>query len=1177
MPDLPRGTVTLLFTDIEGSTRLLRRLGNAYGGVLAEHQRLLRAAFAAHGGHEVDTQGDSFFVSFSRAGDAAAAAAAAQRALAAQQWPDGVAVRVRMGLHTGEPDVAGAGYVGLAVHLAARVGAAAHGGQVLLSTATQAVLQDRLPEGLTLRDLGEHRLKDFDRPERLYQLVLPDLPSDFPPLRTPDAGDGLRQAAPFLTPPPLLVGREREQTMLRERLGAALGGRGGAVLIGGEAGIGKTTLAEGLMHEAATYGALTLAGRCYDLIETPPYGPWLDLFAHYSATADGPTPPTALISCGAAVEVANQATLFGEVLAFFTRLASRQPVVLLLDDLHWADPASLDLLRALARELGRLPLLLLGTYRADELTRRHPLYSLLPLLVREARTELLDLRRLGREDVRALVRAQCVLPPAEEARLVTALLDHAEGNPFFTGELLRSLGEEGLLRQGESGWTLGDLAQARVPPLLRQVIDTRLARLDEETQRHLAVAAVIGQRVPLQLWAAVTGTLEETLLDATEEAIGARVLEAADGGADVRFVHALIREALYEGILPPRRRLWHRRVAEALLAEARPDPDLVASHLQRAGDQRAATWLIRAGERAQHAYALLTAAERFEAALTLLEGQGGDPRERARLLYRLSRMRRYADPRGAIAYLDDAEALAQEARDELLAAYIACARGYLRCTVGQIRRGLAELEAQVLVFDALTPDEQARLARLQELLGDPPDTQHYRGALASWLALAGRYAEALTHGERVVGGTSAPPMRGAGTSFYANACRGLASAHAALGRPAEARRLYTRAGDAYRAAEHWYQVGNTLGLELYEVVLPYMPDDLTERRRLATAAEEAWARASDALADLPRHLAHLPLLLLEGGWAEARELALAVRAPGSRTQWRPFASSFLARLARDQGDAALAWSLVRERLPEGAAGEPGDAIFLDVLSLQRLAAALALDANDLPAARSWLDAHDRWTLWADCLLGQAEGCLLWARYHRATGDLTRARAAAAEALERAKQPRQPLVLLAAHRMLGELNTAPSEQDEASAHFDAALALADTCGATYERALTQLALAGHHAATGDHAAAQTTLSEARVVFTDLGAAPALTEAEALARQLLATGESPAPTSTPPAGLSAREVEVLRLVAEGLTDAEVAARLFLSPRTVSGHLRSIYAKLGISSRSAATRLAIEYGLR
>ncbi len=502
---------------------------------------------------------------------------------------------------------------------------------------------------------------------------------------------------------PTLVGRERERALLRERLAAAVAGRGGLVLIGGEAGIGKTALAEALGREAAAQGALTLVGRCYDLTETPPYGPWLDIFAHLPAAAELPPPPIAVAPGGEAVALPNQAALFGRVCAYFEAVAARRPLLLFLDDLHWADPASLDLLRFLAREFAALPILLVVTYRADELTRRHPLYALLPLLVREAHADRLDLRRLGPDDVRALVRARYGLPGAAEDRLVRGLLTYAEGNPFYIGELLRTFEEEGALRRTDAGWALADVVSVSVPPLLRQVIDGRLARLGEEHQRLLAIAAIIGQRVPLALWAATAGVPEDALIDAIEEGAGARLLEAGDGGTDVRFVHALIREALYEGLLPPRRRGWHRRAAEALMASPSPDPDAVASHLQQAGDPRAAEWLIRAGERAQRSYALLTAAERFEASLTLLEGQGADPRERARLLYRLARMRRYADPRGAIGYLDDAEALAAEAGDDLLAAYAACFRGYMRCISGEIRRGLGELAAGVAAFDALPP------------------------------------------------------------------------------------------------------------------------------------------------------------------------------------------------------------------------------------------------------------------------------------------------------------------------------------------------------------------------------------------------------------------------------------------------------------------------------------------
>ena len=180
---LPGGTITFLFTDIEGSTRLLKRLGEDYGLVLAEHHRLFRTLFEEHGGREVDTQGDAFFAVFRRAKDAVAAALAGQRRVAAISWPEQVDVRVRMGMHTGEPSLAADRYIGLGVHRAARICSAAHGGQILLSHATYAVLADELLPDLRFRDLGDHALKDLDRPERIYQLVAPDLPDAFPPLR----------------------------------------------------------------------------------------------------------------------------------------------------------------------------------------------------------------------------------------------------------------------------------------------------------------------------------------------------------------------------------------------------------------------------------------------------------------------------------------------------------------------------------------------------------------------------------------------------------------------------------------------------------------------------------------------------------------------------------------------------------------------------------------------------------------------------------------------------------------------------------------------------------------------------------------------------------------------------------------------------------------------------------
>jgi YVTN family beta-propeller protein len=186
--DLPTGTVTFLFTDIEGSTTLLKSLGGErYHEVLAEHQRIVRTACAEAGGREIDTQGDSFFFAFRKAKDAVAAAIASQRALAAFDWPDGSSVRVRMGLDTGEPVVGTDRYVGLGVHRTARIMAAGHGGQILLSATTRNLAHDELPSGVALRDLGEQRLKDLDHPVRLYQVVASDMPARFPRLRTLDS------------------------------------------------------------------------------------------------------------------------------------------------------------------------------------------------------------------------------------------------------------------------------------------------------------------------------------------------------------------------------------------------------------------------------------------------------------------------------------------------------------------------------------------------------------------------------------------------------------------------------------------------------------------------------------------------------------------------------------------------------------------------------------------------------------------------------------------------------------------------------------------------------------------------------------------------------------------------------------------------------------------------------
>jgi ATP/maltotriose-dependent transcriptional regulator MalT len=246
------------------------------------------------------------------------------------------------------------------------------------------------------------------------------------------------------------------------------------------------------------------------------------------------------------------------------------------------------------------------------------------------------------------------------------------------------------------------------------------------------------------------------------------------------------------------------------------------------------------------------------------------------------------------------------------------------------------------------------------------------------------------------------------------------------------------------------------------------------------------------------------------------------------------------------------------------------------LAVQRLAAHLALDDGDLAAARRWLEAHDRWLAWSGAILWRAEGALGWAAYHRAAGDLVAARQHAERALAHASEPRQPLALLTAHRALGELATADGRHVEAQTHLDAALALADACAAPYERALTLLALVELRAVAGERDGARSMLDEVRAILEPLDAKPALARADKLAAALDTLPGTP-PSSLFPAGLSAREAEVLRLVAQGFSNAEIAARLFLSTRTVTTHLTAIYTKLGVENRAAAAAFAVEHGLR
>jgi DNA-binding CsgD family transcriptional regulator len=853
----------------------------------------------------------------------------------------------------------------------------------------------------------------------------------------------------------------------------------------------------------------------------------------------------------------------------------------------------LELLRHIAPHLRHWPIVLVVTYRGVELTRNHPLTQQLPALAREAEGSRLELRRLDSRALRSLVAGTYQLTAADEARLTAYLEQHAEGNPFFATELLRALEEEALLQPGGERWELGTLERVVVPTFLRQVIEGRVARLGEEVRESLAMAAVIGQEVPLALWGEVANLDEETLWAIVEQAIDAHLLAADPDGLQVRFVHALTREALYEGILPPRRRLWHRQVATALLADADPDPDTVAHHLQQAGDPYAWEWLIKAGDRAQRAYAWLTAGERFRAAAILLTGNASEARVRCQLLYRLSRLRRFSDPAAAIGALDEAGRLATRINDPVLAAEIQWHRGNLLFYADRCRTGLATSDAALEALEAMplgmtrvfTTAEPWLADAMPEALVDTADEAlavetlhaaglHFRSATRSWThASAGYPLTAIPMGERYLAALAdIPGATGGIHSTIAFPYLGIGVAKAVLGKPEEARQTFALARALFMEQSHHALTAFTLLSELREVALTYDAAVPARRRILAAEAEAALSQAGGALGPgVSPALAWLNCLVLDGQWREADHILEDLSLPGN-SQLRREVTDARAALAHHRGQPEIAWAQIRPLFPQGAATEPGDLIHQEGLFLQRLAADLCLDAGDLPGANAWLMAHDAWLDWSGSVLGHADGKTAWARFHRANGNPAAVRLAADDALALSSLPDQPLVCLAVHRLLGEIETVAGNHAAATAHLTTSLALANACEAPFERSLTLLALAELHAAFGDTDAAATRLDEVRQVCAQLGAAPTLARVDVLANRLQArpSGERY------PAGLTEREVEVLRLLPRGLSNAEIAETLFLSPRTVQTHLTNLYGKLGVSGRAEAVAYAMAHGL-
>jgi DNA-binding CsgD family transcriptional regulator len=592
----------------------------------------------------------------------------------------------------------------------------------------------------------------------------------------------------------------------------------------------------------------------------------------------------------------------------------------------------------------------------------------------------------------------------------------------------------------------------------------------------------------------------------------------------------------------------------------------VAYHFQQVGDPRAVTWLIAAGDRAQDAYAWPTAVARFEAALSVLEAGDEEAGQRGWLLYRIARLQRHTDTLTSLTYLNEAARLAATVGDVALAAGVTFTRGVCRRFLGDFSRGLPELAAGVEAIEALAPAARARL----NAHSDIGDFAFVRGTLALHLGAVGRFAEAVTLGERYRGDPPEPEEGGVRWgSAYVDGIMALANAYVSLGKVEAAQQLYRRAFALHRECGNYLQLALQMEVIIRFILVRYQTEHVAERHAPAEEIVQIWQGIGGITDAEAAFLASLSFLRLEGRWDELNAPIPRMRERSFLFVWVPIEQAIV---ARDQGDRERAWATIRQLLPDGPQMPLGAGALHTSMLLRQLAVELACDADDLTEARAWLEAHDRWLGWSGAVLGRAEGDTLWARYHWQAGDRERAYAHAERALVHASEPRQPLALLAAYRLLGELDADAGRSDHAARHLDAALRLAEACQAPYERALTLIALANLRAATGAAEDARALLDEAQAICAPLGARPALARIAAIQSRLAATPAAPAY----PAGLSPREVEVLRLVAQGWTDRQVADHLFLSPRTINQHLRSIYNKLGVSTRAAATHFAVQQGI-
>ncbi len=1051
MGELPTGTVTMLFTDIEGSTRLLQLLGDRYADVLEVSRRLLRTAFHQYHGHEVDTQGDAFFVAFARASDALSAAVAAQQFLASQVWPEGIAVQVRMGLHTGEPQLTAEGYVGLDVHHAARIMSSGHGGQILLSQTTRDLVEHELSDAVSLRDLGVHRLKDLEHPSHLYQLVTPGFLADFPPLKTLDLHTH-NLPVQFTS----LIGREREVAaleLLLQREDVRL------LTLTGPGGIGKTRLGLQVVAE--------LIGEYSDGV----------FFVNLAPIRD-PAFVVPTIAQTFTIRENGAQPLFELLKA---ALRDKQ-ILLLLDNFEHVVSAAISLPELLAA-CPRLKIVV--TSRMALHVQAEQAFAVSPLTLPDPRHVPTSMALSQNEAVALfIVRVQAILPDFQvttaNAPTIAEICVRLDGLPlaielaaarmklFSPQALLARLGQRLQVLTGGAH----DLPERQ--RTLRNTIAWSYHLLDESEQRLFREIAIFVGGCTLDAIEAVCAELGDALpsvLDGVESLIEKNLLQQTSQEEE-----------------EPRLRMLEtiREYALVVLGEHGEMETTRAAHV--------AYYLLLAEEADRWLWGpqLFTWLERLE-------------REHDNLRTALS----WSLEQGSD---EDAE------RRKDLALRFGGALHRFWFSHGHYSEGCSFLERALAASEDIATAERAKVLVVA----------------ADLLFAAASNQEDLRRGEKVAE-EALVLYRAIGDEV------GIAHALGQLGRFALFRNEYVRAGSL---------------LDESVVLL----EDLGNQWYLAWSLYEL-ANAEVALGEYVKAQIHF------------EEAYAFWRAQGDKECSAIVLASLATFLYYLQGDLIKARSINDEALM--LLRELGSKQVVEVLGLS---AEIALSQGDTSSASRIAEELSTLTREMGHKFILAYALSILARVELRIGDYDRARLRYDEILTLSREIDHNFEITPYLEQLAEVVAAQGELAWAARLWGAVDALRETFDAplrSFNRRDNERAVAATRAQLGVQAF-NTAWAEGRgMTLEQVLTAPGRTEVSTI----LSTQQAPKTIpkqATYPDGLTTREVEVLHLVAQGLSNAEIAEQLVISLLTVKAHMRSLYNKLGISSRSAATRYAIEHHL-